>query len=469
MEERVRLHWPRKGRAEVQAMQPRVGELQSHRRRLARHERDMKIKMVSLSKDFELQIIETKKGMVFYHQQVEALLELLPTQSSLAALQGLLGKGKNCTSEFQEASEDYCHVLNALVHHTHELFENRNRSFREASILFDDGGDYAEKEVNTCINSINEIMFTFERQVQTHHLEIDSIRKEQKECLKKFDEYKLKYSEALIDLSMKEGLGKKFGAPRRHAQEHLRSEVNRSSSSEKEINHLIAVIKSIGTMQMPETHRDNLGKDRVRAPQLVLDFFFDCSGGNSADLSIEEKMLIKQKGVDVDVILLQCILCLRKKMLKRGRYLSALRDAIDIPIDEPMPVSPVFNDINVDTLYVNGSTDNLRGTFDDALALMETNCLKSTVVLYEEVGKLEQLGEDQCPERLRVWLKKTKEGAMLYEKEARTVYRHQIETLNHILATTPTNTSYISYTHKSLNVLDKQWNIIKKSFYNISH
>ena len=87
LEERIRLHWPRKGRAEVQAMQPRVGELQSHRRRLARHERDMKIKMKTLREEFQKEVKKTEQGMVFYHSQVAALLELLPTQSSLAALQ----------------------------------------------------------------------------------------------------------------------------------------------------------------------------------------------------------------------------------------------------------------------------------------------------------------------------------------------------------------------------------------------
>lgn len=61
-----------------------------------------------------------------------------------------------------------------------------------------------------------------------------------------------------------------------------------------------------------------------------------------------------------------------------------------------------------------GSTDNLRGTFDAALDTMEEKCLSATVELYTEVGKLEQLGEDQCPERLRVWLKKTRADALEY-------------------------------------------------------
>jgi hypothetical protein len=86
----------------------------------------------------------------------------------------------------------------------------------------------------------------------------------------------------------------------------------------------------------------------------------------------------------------------------------------------------------------------LAGTFDTSLDLMEAKCLKETVQLYDEVGKLEQLGEDQCPERLRVWLKKTRSNAILYEKEARKVYRHQIQTFASIMSTTPTDNAFIS-------------------------
>lgn len=124
-----------------------------------------------------------------------------------------------------------------------------------------------------------------------------------------------------------------------------------------------------------------------------------------------------------------------------GRYLSALRADIEIPIDIPVPNSTTSN---VDSLYLVGPTDNLRGTFDASLDVMESKCLKDTVQLYEEVGKLDQLGEDQCPERLRVWLKKTRTNAIAYEKEARKVYRAQINAFAHVMATTPVHNSFVS-------------------------
>jgi hypothetical protein len=41
LEERLRLHWPRKGNADVMYMQPRIGEISAHRKRLERQKRNV--------------------------------------------------------------------------------------------------------------------------------------------------------------------------------------------------------------------------------------------------------------------------------------------------------------------------------------------------------------------------------------------------------------------------------------------
>ena len=71
--------------------------------------------------------------------------------------------------EFIDQCQLYRKGLNQLCTNTSELFLSRNKAFKEASVLFEDGGDYAEKEVNICIASIRDIMYTFEKQVNNHH------------------------------------------------------------------------------------------------------------------------------------------------------------------------------------------------------------------------------------------------------------------------------------------------------------
>ena len=142
--------------------------------------------------------------------------------------------------------------------------------------MFEDGGDYAEKEVNICIASIRDIMYTFEKQVNNHHRDVDAIQLQQEECLEEFEKYKITYASALVDLSMKEGLGKKFGKPRRHAQEALRTEVNQSTTSEDEISQLLNILKSIGDIKI-STHFNK----EILLPTNVLQFEQNNSSNSS--------------------------------------------------------------------------------------------------------------------------------------------------------------------------------------------
>ena len=183
------------------------------------------------------------------------------------------------------------------------------------------------------------MMYQFEKQVSRHYSEIDRLHLEQDGCLQAFEDYKKLYTVTLSDLSMREGLGKKFGAPRRHAQEGLRSEVHRSTSSEQEINEYLDVIEAIGSMSMTPT-------GVVEHSEIVRTFVSRTSGTSDKT----ERELRKRKGPDIDMVLFRCLLCLRNKMLRRGRYLSALRDAVEINIDEPLPAGPVPEDNHFDGL-----------------------------------------------------------------------------------------------------------------------
>jgi hypothetical protein len=115
---------------------------------------------------------------------------------------------------------------------------------------------------------------------------------------------------------------------------------------------------------------------------------------------------------------------------------------------------------------------------------MEEKCKESTVSLYEEVGKSDQLGESGCPERLRVWLKKTKENALLYEKTGRQYYRSQVVRLNDMLSHSgasssssdsktggsdhgsgsPSDVAFLSFTYKSFHRLNTSWKDMKKTY-----
>ncbi|KAF4030854.1 hypothetical protein GN244_ATG17337 [Phytophthora infestans] len=89
LEERLRVHWPRNGRLDVQLYQPRVGELLNHQQRQERLLRGVWLKMdeqqVAFATKVEgalVHIEQTRMAQIGFQAQ-------LPLQQSLAALQGL--------------------------------------------------------------------------------------------------------------------------------------------------------------------------------------------------------------------------------------------------------------------------------------------------------------------------------------------------------------------------------------------
>ena len=82
VEERLRLHWPRKGRAEVNYVQPRIGELQNHKRRLARHVRTLMMKSKTYTDKFEKEMVKAQDEVKQFQDQIVSLVDMLQLQST---------------------------------------------------------------------------------------------------------------------------------------------------------------------------------------------------------------------------------------------------------------------------------------------------------------------------------------------------------------------------------------------------
>ena len=74
LEERLRTHWPRKGRTDVGAQQPRIGELIAHRQRHERQVRSIKIKLRAQDEHFASLLEQARATITKY---VSRLLSLI--------------------------------------------------------------------------------------------------------------------------------------------------------------------------------------------------------------------------------------------------------------------------------------------------------------------------------------------------------------------------------------------------------
>jgi hypothetical protein len=255
VEERLRLHWPRKGRAEVNYVQPRIGELQNHKRRLARHVRTLMVKSKTYTDKFEKEMVKAQEEVKQFQDQIVSLVDMLQLQSTLAGLQGILMRGKECKRFFLDSCQDILLSLTKFTNLYPDNMTSLNKKFLGNSVTFDEGGEYAIKELNICTAKIEQLQNNLDMENGQRKTKILDLKIMQEAALGDLKTLEIEFEKALQNLSMREGLGKKYGAPRRAAQEKNRMVLSRFEDALIEIDTL---------MQSIEKKGDNIQENRPR-------------------------------------------------------------------------------------------------------------------------------------------------------------------------------------------------------------
>ncbi|EQC35858.1 hypothetical protein SDRG_06608 [Saprolegnia diclina VS20] len=258
LEECLRMHWPRKGRTDVQIYQPRAGELVSHRQRHGRHIKNI-LKKLSVQETAFLELHASALACV--RDQENALLGLqaqLLMQTSLAALQGLESRSKTTYVEFKSAWADLLSTkmrvyltdepaaLAAMCRElvttcSHHIFPDLN------SVEVISGCDYHPDEVKYVQSLVGETEATIQKAVAHRREMIEALEGLEQGILSLLATFKTRYQTCIQNLSIKEGLGQKYGMPRRNAQERLRSEMSRSDEMAHSIDSLLSTLTVMTT------------------------------------------------------------------------------------------------------------------------------------------------------------------------------------------------------------------------------
>ena len=101
---------------------------------------------------------------------------------------------------------------------------------------------------------MDEIDGMFQTLIESRQTQIAEIN-EQASTLKKDPtaEFNLAYGDSIKQLSMKDGLGKTFGQPRRLAQERLRSEMTKCEQAQKGLNELLERLERLSKEALTAT------------------------------------------------------------------------------------------------------------------------------------------------------------------------------------------------------------------------
>jgi hypothetical protein len=216
-----------------------------------------------------------------------------------------------------------------------------------------------------------------------------------------------KYDQVANDLALSQGLGQKYGAPRRRAQERLRTEMSRDEQCAGKVDELIALLEFSCSEAVRRCEMTKSSPSVISA-LLQGKESSGLRGGGGKDLGYDEL-----RAVDG---MWDLSLKVRQSLYDRAVYLSVLADATEEqpgtlawpivyshlpPLSDPPPsadtsLSPPLN-----------SPQRLQEIVDD----VEKTCIQETRELYTKEGKSDLLNEttEGIPESLKNWLRETRQ------------------------------------------------------------
>ena len=400
LEDRLRTHWPRRGRVETGIKQPREAELLGHEEKTWRLIQNIQDKMINIQRRFEHDIAAGKDKCAAYVEEVRELEKYITTEKfrNLAKLQGVEVKARGLYIAFQAASAKRIADIRKLLDEAQPVITYA-MDFRKICPPQAPGteGGYSPAEileieqlmVGQC-NDIRAILGEWNEEVGKLSVLQDKSSLSQGEFTKK-------YEQVAQDLAMSEGLGQKYGAPRRRAQERIRTEVSRDESSAGKIDEMLAKLEFevAESIRLENAQEAEPIAETVDVAETIADNGF--------------KQMDKCRSVWT------LMSALRSACKARVDYLQVSQ--MDLPIPE-LPFAPAriakvsevpdapASDIGEDT-QLNLQVKN--STIDKVMEEVDKACRKETQDLYNSEGRGSMLGEGGVPESLQTWLAEAKQ------------------------------------------------------------
>ena len=403
LEERLRLHWPRKGNADVMYMQPRIGEISAHRKRLERQKRSVMQRHAIHDQKFNSILKASNEDIQLFLSQLQILTDMLKTQSSLAGLQGVMKRCKDSVKEFDEECSKKLTALDPFIDSEPRQLIESNIRFISTCLTYEDDGDYDLEEVDICKGALNKIDKKCQLDVEARVEIISKLSKEHSDTRNVFKNFDQEYKLTVKDLSMREGVGKKYGQPRRKFLENIRTISTFIERGKQKLDQAIATTSSICAMKP----------------------------GTDTGTGVEQMATITRG-------LLFQALFVRTEFSIRVNYMNALTEGTELLEHQSVPLSTDPEDLMVTCEENEESTELFQGKiFSDQIQVFKQECGVATKSIYESEGKMSEVGDDGVPEKLRIYLEKKTKEAMVFGKETTKQFRSQVDAFQQNLIDTP--------------------------------
>ena len=267
--------------------------------------------------------------------------------------------------------------LDPFVDQEPRLLIESSARFLSTCLTHEDDGDYDIEEIDICKAQLSKVDKKCLSDVEERVEDIRKLTMEHQEARQQFQSFDEVYKLTVKDLSMREGVGKKYGQPRRKFLESIRTISTFTERASQKLDNSIATIIRV----CPHKAGEVLGKPGL-APQMD---------------TITRELLFQAVFV-------------RSEFRIRVNYMDALTPNTEVLEDREVPLSTDKDDV-MKICEENRESKELFEEKKFATQIQEFKklCGVQTKAIYESEGKLDEVGDDGVPEKLRVYLEKKKQ------------------------------------------------------------
>jgi len=240
LDQRLKAHYPAKGRLETEVYQLRSSEITEHKKRYERHARITGEKLDNQTEEFNMLLEDAVESLKTFEQEQKDLRAALTSAETISRMDGIQTQAKDKSAKFGENSLDIENHLSLLAKDETNRLLQANRDFIKNLQLFENGGNFSTEEVTWYDNMLKELdeKIKVEAEAREQRLqEIKELLANRKQAI--VAQFEAEYVVALEELCAKDGTGKKYGKPKRIAQERLRTEMNKCERAQEAINNII--------------------------------------------------------------------------------------------------------------------------------------------------------------------------------------------------------------------------------------
>ncbi|CAK83011.1 unnamed protein product (macronuclear) [Paramecium tetraurelia] len=220
----------------------RSQQITMHKKRYERYAKQLVERIDDQTEQINFLLEGGLLDMKDYIQEQQTLKNNLQSATTLAKLQGIQNTVKENYFKFGEKINDLEQKLSYLANEELDVFLQKNKDFmRDCK-----PNEYFKEELEWYQQMMDEHNATIVKHKEKRTQRLEEMKKvltaKRQEQLDKFEQ---EYIVAVEDLAAKDGTGKKYGRPKRIAQEKLRTEMTKCEKAQECINFKIQELKDL--------------------------------------------------------------------------------------------------------------------------------------------------------------------------------------------------------------------------------